>query len=212
MPDGFFSVCVSLYSSPITVTVLQNKDFDHRPSDFWQPQSKHQSANPAASAAAGIWISFQSLLKPSRCIMQYFNRKSNEKSIKFYENFLKKTGEFVHFWNKIFKPSEEKRKSEKTGEKSGRKTVKMTDEGSKATEEYMFVNSVWSWNIWLNSQNNVIQCNRETLRGNFTGKGLLGGVVKSMHRQKSRKHFMKQQAAVWKIIRICSNGIAAPYR
>ena len=29
-----FSVCVSLYSSPITVTVLQNKDFDHRPSDF----------------------------------------------------------------------------------------------------------------------------------------------------------------------------------
>ena len=33
-------------------------------------------------------------------------------------------------------------KSEKTGEKSGRKTVKMTDEGSKATEEYMFVNSV----------------------------------------------------------------------
>ena len=35
-----------------------------------------------------------------------------------------------------------KRKSEKTGEKSGRKTVKMTDEGSKATEEYMFVNSV----------------------------------------------------------------------
>ena len=79
MPDGFFSVCVSLYSSPITVTVLQNKDFDHRPSDFWQPQSKHQSANPAASAAAGIWISFQSLLKPSRCIMQYFNRKSNEK-------------------------------------------------------------------------------------------------------------------------------------
>ena len=41
-----------------------------------------------------------------------------------------------------FKPSEEKRKSEKTGEKSGRKTVKMTDEGSKATEEYMFVNSV----------------------------------------------------------------------
>ena len=31
---------------------------------------------------------------------------------------------------------------EKTGEKSGRKTVKMTDEGSKATEEYMFVNSV----------------------------------------------------------------------
>ena len=27
-------------------------------------------------------------------------------------------------------------------EKSGRKTVKMTDEGSKATEEYMFVNSV----------------------------------------------------------------------
>ena len=212
MPDGFFSVCVSLYSSPITVTVLQNKDFDHRPSDFWQPQSKHQSANPAASAAAGIWISFQSLLKPSRCIMQYFNRKSNEKSIKFYENFLFYFLEFVHFWNKIFKPSEEKRKSEKTGEKSGRKTVKMTDEGSKATEEYMFVNSVWSWNIWLNSQNNVIQCNRETLRGNFTGKGLLGGVVKSMHRQKSGKHFMKQQAAVWKIIRICSNGIAAPYR
>ena len=110
MPDGFFSVCVSLYSSPITVTVLQNKDFDHRPSDFWQPQSKHQSANPAASAAAGIWISFQSLLKPSRCIMQYFNRKSNEKSIKFYENFLWKPGEFVHFWNKIFKPSEEKEK------------------------------------------------------------------------------------------------------
>ena len=110
MPDGFFSVCVSLYSSPITVTVLQNKDFDHRPSDFWQPQSKHQSANPAASAAAGIWISFQSLLKPSRCIMQYFNRKSNEKSIKFYENFLWKPGEFVHFWNKIFKPSEDKEK------------------------------------------------------------------------------------------------------
>lgn len=48
----------------------------------------------------------------------------------------------MHFLNKIFKPSEEKRKSEKTGEKSGRKTVKMTDEGSKATEEYMFVNSV----------------------------------------------------------------------
>ena len=34
------------------------------------------------------------------------------------------------------------KKKEKTGEKSGRKTVKMTDEGSKATEEYMFVNSV----------------------------------------------------------------------
>ena len=42
----------------------------------------------------------------------------------------------------ILYEQEEKRKSEKTGEKSGRKTVKMTDEGSKATEEYMFVNSV----------------------------------------------------------------------
>ena len=48
----------------------------------------------------------------------------------------------MHFSKKILKPSEEKKKSENTGQKRGRKTVKMTDEGSKATEEYMFVNSV----------------------------------------------------------------------
>ena len=45
-------------------------------------------------------------------------------------------------FEKKFLNRQKKRKSEKTGEKSGRKTVKMTDEGSKATEEYMFVNSV----------------------------------------------------------------------
>lgn len=54
--NPFSSVCVSLYSSPITVTILQNKDFDNRLSDFWQPQSKHQSTNPAASAAEDILI------------------------------------------------------------------------------------------------------------------------------------------------------------
>ena len=37
---------------------------------------------------------------------------------------------------------QKKKEKVKRQEKSGRKTVKMTDEGSKATEEYMFVNSV----------------------------------------------------------------------
>ena len=57
------------------------------------------------------------------------------------KTFCKNQENLCTFETKFFSVRK-KRKSEKTGEKSGRKTVKMTDEGSKATEEYMFVNSV----------------------------------------------------------------------
>ena len=53
MPDGFFSVCVSLYSSPITVTVLQNKDFDHSTFRFLTATKQAPVCKPCSIRGGG---------------------------------------------------------------------------------------------------------------------------------------------------------------
>lgn len=58
------------------------------------------------------------------------------------KTFCKNQENLCTFETKFLNRQKKKEKVKRQEKKSGRKTVKMTDEGSKATEEYMFVNSV----------------------------------------------------------------------